>query len=332
MASYLLSLTPLYFSLACTPQESKAEPARPVVAQVRLHDGSVVKIALLQEMITIQTGYGKLSVPTADIRRIEFGLHMPDGAEEQIAAALKKLGSDTYRDREQAVRDLVGFGRLAYLSLQQAAADADPEVVKRASAALKRIDKKHVPGKLVVTTDDTMETRLFTIRGRILDATLKAQSETFGACDLKLCFLRTLQQCSSHDGIVEVTLDSARLSAVEDPWIDSGFAVERDSRLLIQCDGKLDLWPQGPGQYLATPKGSNVAGKGNGHMAGTLLGRIGENGKVFVVGERHEAASAADGKLYLHVVPSPWNSPASGTYRVRICSDVLTPGDWSARR
>ena len=107
MTSYLLSLAPWYFSLAFAAQEAKSEPGRPVIAQVRLHDGSVVKVALLQETISIQTAYGKLAVPTADIRRIDFGLHMPKGAEEQIAGALKKLGSDTYRDREEAVREIV---------------------------------------------------------------------------------------------------------------------------------------------------------------------------------------------------------------------------------
>ena len=59
-------------------------------------------------------------------------------------------------------------------------------------------------------------------------------------------------------------------------------------------------------------------------MAGTLVGRVGESGKAFVVGEQYEGSGAQEGKLYLHIVPSPWNNASSGTYRVRIRSERLS--------
>ena len=56
-------------------------------------------------------------------------------------------------------------------------------------------------------------------------------------------------------------------------------------------------------------------------MAGTLLGRVGENGKVFVIGERYDNVPGEEGKLYLHIVPSPWNNASSGTYQVHITTE-----------
>jgi hypothetical protein len=53
-------------------------------------------------------------------------------------------------------------------------------------------------------------------------------------------------------------------------------------------------------------------------LPGTLLGRIGEQGRVFVVGSRYEGTAAEDGKLYLRIAPNSSNSEASGSYDVRV--------------
>jgi hypothetical protein len=92
-------------------------------------------------------------------------------------------------------------------------------------------------------------------------------------------------------------------------------------RLLATADGQVDLWPQGPGQYVCGPKGYTTAGKGVSYMAGTLLGRIGENGKIFVMGERYDGTPGEEGRLYLHIVPSPWNNASSGTFQVHITTE-----------
>jgi hypothetical protein len=57
---------------------------------------------------------------------------------------------------------------------------------------------------------------------------------------------------------------------------------------------------------------------GGPHLPGMLLGRVGENGKVFVVGSRFDGAATEEGKLYLRIVPSTLNPESSGTYNVRV--------------
>ena len=58
-------------------------------------------------------------------------------------------------------------------------------------------------------------------------------------------------------------------------------------------------------------------------MAGTLLGRIGDSGKAFVIGESYEGIPEREGKLLLHIVASPWNNDSTGSYRVRIRTDYI---------
>ena len=61
-------------------------------------------------------------------------------------------------------------------------------------------------------------------------------------------------------------------------------------------------------------------------MAGSLIGKIGENGKAFYIGDRFEGPATEEGKLYLQIVPSPWNNASTGTYRVRINTDHVIVG------
>ena len=53
---------------------------------------------LLPDEIEVKTEFGKLIVPVRQIRRIEFGLHYPEGVEKKIDAAIKKLASAQYKD------------------------------------------------------------------------------------------------------------------------------------------------------------------------------------------------------------------------------------------
>ena len=87
---------------------------RPNYAEVRFGDGSLVRMTILQENLEVMTRYGKLTIPIREIRRIDFGLHLPEGVGQQIDNSIKQLGSETYRERDEAVKLLVHQGPLAY--------------------------------------------------------------------------------------------------------------------------------------------------------------------------------------------------------------------------
>ncbi len=58
---------------------------------------------------------------------------------QDVDALIRRLGSEAFAERQQAVEDLVARGRPALQALRQAAASADPEVAWRAREALDRI-------------------------------------------------------------------------------------------------------------------------------------------------------------------------------------------------
>jgi hypothetical protein len=89
--------------------------------------------------------------------------------------------------------------------------------------------------------------------------------------------------------------------------------------LEITAEGEVDLWSDGSRQYLTGPDGYKACYGSSGNWApGTLLGRIGEQGAVFVIGKRHQGVAARDGNLYLRIAPSPWNNSSEGSYAVKV--------------
>ncbi len=302
--------------LSSTP--SQAAPQ----AEVRFGDGSLVRLTLLQENLEVMTKYGKLTIPFTDVRRIEFGLHLPEGVGPKIQTAIGRMGSNVYKHREEAVNDLVDLGHFALPLVEKAARGGDLEVAQRAQSVLKRITEKVPAEDLRTKAEDTIQTVEFLITGRIISPAIKARSVHFGDLSLKLSELRTLHLRGGKDD-VEVTVDATKYGSAADQWLDTGTSIDSNLRLHIRGDGQVDLWPQTPGQYMTGPKGYTTAGKGGAHMAGTLLGRVGSDGKVFVVGDRFEGIPGREGRLYLHIVPSPWNNASTGNYRVKIRTDYV---------
>ncbi len=289
-------------------------------AEARFGDGSLVRLSLPHNAIEVQTRFGKLNVPIAEIRRIEFGLHIPPELSGQIQQSLKQLGSDVYKDRELASKGLLQVGHWAYPSLQRASRSPDLEVAQRAAGVLKQMSEKLPNDLLKIKEDDVIHTSDFTIVGRITQPTLKAHNPYFGEVSVKVCDLRVLT-IRHRNSSEEFVVDASKHGSSLDQWLDTGVVVDSSSRMVLQSDGQVDLWPQGPGQYMATPKGFNTAGRGGQFQAGALVAKIGEQGKPFLVGERFDSVVAEEGRLFFQIIPSPWNNASSGTYRVRMGND-----------
>ena len=304
-------------SYSQTPPKDSAR-----LAEVRFADGSIVRMNILQETVEVATKYGKLTIPTDDIRRIDMGLHIPPGMEAQIETSIRNLASEAFKQREDASRDLLQFGHWAFPALQKAAGSPELEVAKRGQALLTRISEKTPPEVLKIRADDVVQTRDFPIVGRIASPTIKAHSPLFGDQMLKLSDVRSIA-IRGQRGDADISIDAAKHGSSLDQWLDTGIAVDSQIRLTITSEGNVDLWPQTAGQYIAHPRGFNTPGKGGAFLAGALVGKIGESGRTFLIGERYEANVAEEGKLYLQVIPSPWNNASAGVYRVRIATEQL---------
>jgi hypothetical protein len=324
----------LVTGVSAAPNSSPKTTARPREVEVRFADGSTVRMFLLQEQVEVVTKFGKLTVPAADIRRIEFGIHLAEGVAEKVDEAIKKLGSQEAPAREAASRDLVALGAQAYPALHAALGSGDPEVARRAEEAVTAI-RAQVPAALLrLRVSDRIQTSEFPIVGRITSPVVKARSAYFGEKDLKVSDLLSLRALGGG-GTTEVSVDAAKYGSAAGQWMDTDVDVEADMALTITAAGQVDLWQDGTGQYATGPNGYKgqaggavmmvggrgmVMGGGGGgaHAGGALLGRIGDGGDVFLIGEKYKGKAAREGKLQLHIVPSPWGNASVGSYKVKI--------------
>jgi hypothetical protein len=292
----------------------------PLYADVRLHDGSLVRMALIQDQLDVQTKYGKLQIPIAEVRSIEFGQHLPVELAEQLDHHIQLLGVDNYRQREEASRELLQAGHWAYSKLRLASQNSDVEVSQRAASLMRQIAKRFPMEHLKRQEQDVIHTIHFKVVGRIQNKSLKARSNLFGASELPLCELSGIS-VRGYQSPDQLLVDAARHGSASNQWLDTGILIDPHLRLSIKGTGQVDLYPQEPGQYLARPDGYGTMGRDSAFPAGALVGRIGESGRVFLIGECYQGTPGEQGKLYLHIVPSPWNNGSAGLYRVTLRTD-----------
>jgi hypothetical protein len=313
--------------------KSPAEQGTPGEVEISFLNGSTVRMIMQSDKVEVATPYGQLAVPAKDIRAIDFGLHFPDGFESRIQQAIKSLGGENFRDRDQAGKTLVELGPYSFPAVFEASRSSELEVSRRAKELVKQLQAKHPKKDLKTSPDDRVITPSFVIVGRVLTPSVKAKAELFGDVELPVARMRTLRSLYGLGLDIDVSVDATRY-ANQGQWMETDFVVDGRTEISITASGQVDTWPQQGGQYLVGPNGLQGRGMGmnmmivpgrkvgrvvnNQQYGGTLLGKVGEDGEAFVIGERYQGTPDGTGKLYLHIGPSPWNAQCQGSYDVKI--------------
>lgn len=330
---YLVGLVAVgLFLCGSAGQEAKnAGSKKDSEVEIHFQNGSTVRMRIQSEKLEIMTIYGKLSVPVGDIRAIEFGVHMPEGHAEKIDAAVRQLAHGDFREREKGSAALLEFGPYSYGAAVEASRSKEAETAKRAKAVVEKLQAKFPKKDLKINADDKVITPTLPITGRIVSPNIKARADYFGVVELSLADMRSLRAVGGAGAELTVAVDASKY-ATRNAWLATDFQVDGRSTIVITAKGQIDLWPEEAGNYLAGPSGLRVAAAGGAlggggfggkkgvatKMAGgQLLGKIGEDGDVFVVGDRYEGIPNQTGILYLQITPSQYSPQPSGSYDVR---------------
>jgi hypothetical protein len=301
------------------PPKPQAKPAGPAV-EVKMADGSAVRMTLTQGTIEVTTKYGKLAIPADEVRRVEFGFRYPDGAEAKVTELVAQLGDGNYKRRETAMTELLAFRELAYPALKRATRSGDAETARRAAELVAKLEDKLPPEKLKFRDYDLVMATDFTARGRIESKSLSGHTPYFGEVRLQVAEVRALRSVA-FGGETTVQVDAAKfLDQAHTAWLDTDVELAGDTPIEVVASGTIRLYP-GNG-YEATPKGhaSYVTAT---HPAGALLGKVGESGEVFLIGEKYTGTPKGSGKLYLRMAPSPWPNQAQGTFKVTVTPNPI---------
>jgi hypothetical protein len=319
--SVAISLVTLSLLDVRSPAADDKKPAAEAHrVDVRLADGSTVRMTLTQPTLEVTTRFGKVTIPTNEIRHIDFAFRYGPGVLEKLEAAAAKLGSDDFSEREAATAELLSYQEVSFPTLEKLTKHKDKEVRRRAEEMIAALRDKLPEEKFKFRKQDTVAADAFTVVGKIEDTTLKAKSQFFGAVTLNLADLRGLRRAGAA-GEKEVALDLAKYGGPQIAWLNTGVEVTREMALEIRAYGESDLYPIGAERmaYRTNPNGSRQWGVSRDQRTpGVLIGRIGERGKEFEIGEKYEGTPGVEGKLYLRVGGSPWGNIPAGEYRVKI--------------
>ncbi|OWK46897.1 hypothetical protein [Fimbriiglobus ruber] len=317
----------------------KADPTPPATAtrlaadgppefEARFVDDSVLRITSLDATLPVVTKYGKLQVAMADILRMEIGFRYPEGVEAKVDEAVTRLGAASFKDREEAERELFKFGEYALPALKRATKATDAEVQRRSETLLKRLHDKLPAEKQDFRDYDLIETPELTLRCRVEPAGLKVKTKLFGETTIRLADVRTLRTTVAFGS--DLTVEAAKYGRQNDQtWFDTGVDVTANQKLELTASGTVDLAPNQGGQIVCGPAGNPNNGVGSlmtpnrgvfRFAPGLLVGRIGADASPFPIGANYVGQHAGTGgRLYLKIVPGIWGGiEPTGAYKVKV--------------
>lgn len=279
---------------------------------LKLKDGSFLRGSIRGDTVfTMRTKYGSLQVPVDEVISIDFATRTTQANSDAIEQAIARLGSEQHTERERASKLLLGYGFTAARALLRHKDSPDAEIAGRVKALLQRYSDEQL-GK--IREQDVLRTSQFAIAGDLVSTEMVILSESLGELKLAHHFLASAVFYAKHHSL------SLELNAHTDGWVDTGVFLPEGSMSRVLASGAVDLWPQTPGMHMASPVGCpGVCGKNQSPFpAGSLLGRIGGDGKEFLVGADFTHLAEGEGQLFLRIVGSPWNNASIGVYRVNI--------------
>jgi hypothetical protein len=309
-------------------KKADSEAPKPTSIEVRFTDGGVMRMTIAEEHLEFVTTHGKLKIAVSDIRRLDLAHRVSETTQRLIDESITNLGSAQFRLREKASADLFALKEKAYPAVLKAAQSKDTEVAKRAKELLEKIRERVPAQRLRFREKDVIYTSDSVITGRLELSGLNVSTQQFGTVQLKFADVAGLYFLNSG-AETELKLDG-RYALANEVWLDTGIDVTEHVRLTITATGEIDMYATGgyEGQYVGTPRGKK-AWPGNTGLPlepGTLIGKIGETGKVFVVKDQFEEPAPASGRLYLRAAGNTYSVQTSGHYTIKVYGGIPAVG------
>ena len=287
-----------------------------------LRDGSKVAGMPELENLSVETRYGTLTIPKADIIRLRLAPRVDAEKGQLIESLVQQLGSEDFDEREAAMDALREMGAPALAALQSAKDSDDEETANRAEILVSEIETQveeddAAHGDEISSTTEGMDeviARRFTIKGTIESSQFKINTK-YGPLELKVADIVGVDFQSG--GKVERSLDIAGSKTVPQNWVASKVTLQKGQPLALRASGNLFV----QNYNLSCGAGGTTRYSGStfkNFPQLSLVGRIGKKGKEFLVGENFKGKANATGVLYLGVVPFRRNYAATGSYKVKI--------------
>jgi hypothetical protein len=297
-------------------------------------EGSQVAGKLSVGKITVETEFGALEIPIARIVSFTPGLDSHPEERQRIARLIQQLGANDVKQRDEAQKQLVEMGLAIRNELERYRNDEDAERRSRVQKIITDLEEAEddeedpeFAARPVLISQDTVETTMFTVVGKISPKTFTVQTQ-FGQLTVALTDIRRGERDVAEKPEIRKSFQVTGNELVLVNYKNSGVRVQRGDRVTIAADGKIMMTPWGNNQF-STPDGSPnfqwyIPNKIPG---GALVAKIGSSGKEFKVGSKYTFTATKSGVLHFAVAMNPqfanqgYNFPGEYTVKVRVNGD-----------
>ncbi len=319
---------------------SAAEPAKspdklvgdPEALKLHLMDGSLITGRLALKDLTVETKFGTLNVPVANIRSFTPGLASHPALAKQIAGWIEELGSGTFNDREEAQKSLMKLGPAVRAELERRKDDSDAERRTRVRAILAEFeqaqddsdesasDRSASSANTAYLQDDTIETSEFTIVGHIVPQSF-AISSLYGPLTIKMADIQRVDREVEKKEELPTNFTVTSAHMVHNGMLNTNIRVERGDSVTVTASGSIALTPWG-NQASSTPDGTPNFGFFTNRQIpiGALIGKIGSGDDFIKLGSHATFTAQKSGLLQLAIAmrPEQAGNEFPGSYKVKI--------------
>lgn len=307
-----------------TEPDGEIKPSEPSPPVFFLRDGGKVAGAPRLEALDVRTRYGVLRIPLAELVQVRFAQRIDASLKKQVQELIARLGDEDFDAREDAMEALrrIGAHALPFIRL---AAESDNEEIKSRSGILagelealkeSQAGAGDAPSG-VEGIDDQVQTTRMTIKGQVLAEDFVIQSR-YGSLRVSVGDLKAVSFRQS--GPTSAKFDVLPKNQPPGSWMDTKFDLEAGQRFRLEASGIINVTNY---SVSCGPAGTREWGgqSWNNFAQLALVGRIGKNGKPFLVGDEYRGKADKAGRLYLAIVAFSYNpAGAVGKYTVKLRS------------
>lgn len=291
------------------------------------YDGSVLYGTAKMKDITLTTSYGKLNVPLKDVGQIIFGLEEDESIASDINKNIQILANTTDEKIIQSASESIskyGLKAVYYLeNFMDKNPSANAENIQNLLSSIlseNNIGEYSFTDAVLLNNGDRMS-------GNI-DFKVVEFSNPFLSTNIPVSKIKSMDVSyfDNANGAYSFLLKASKyiMANQNGGWLNTGVKVKKGQTIEISARGEIVLASLDNKKY--TPDGnvvgaepvSNESVDGTYFNYGTLIFKIGNNGKNLRAGSNTRYIADADGIIYLTIYETVYSDKNTGTYQVKL--------------
>lgn len=333
----LIVLTGLLLNLGLTAQQKSVE------VKLNLLDGNVITGTSMMGDVELNTSYGKLIIPVANVSTIKVGIGRDKAVADKALGLLKVLNTSTNDDaRKAAYNDIVKLGAKAISAVSDF--NSDPKNYNENSTYTGEYTIDNLLSELhssanieegaevddIVTIDGQ-----YTMGGTFAFTKLDVKTE-YGNLSVPKEKIKSVDvSVISAGGAGELTfklMATKHISSNQNGgWLKTGVTLKQGQKFTIIATGEVTLASLSNQKY--KPDGSYVATNGTSYPAtaseegtgttypsyGNVVYHIGDaSTETLKAGAKFSGTAKSSGMLYISIYETVYNAANTGSYTVKI--------------